>query len=131
MQEIPGKNADENFNQRDRYSRPDRDQTRRQRQSHPNRGDKPDVLKNSARTETDPNRIEHNKTPVRALLRQQESLALKPVRRLSHFEKGKLHCPHGQYRHSNLEQLHLEAFSEVEMAADRVVVGAIIRDLAI
>jgi hypothetical protein len=48
--DIAGNNANQNFNQRDRNSCPDQDQTRKQRKPHPNRSDKPDIF-------------EHNKTP--------------------------------------------------------------------
>src|SRR6266536_4640000 len=42
--EITRNNANQNFNQRDRNSRSDRDQTADERQAHPDRGDKPNVL---------------------------------------------------------------------------------------
>src|SRR5437867_9026782 len=67
MQKIPRKNAEKNFNQRDRYPRPNRNKTRDQREPHPNRCDKPDVLEDSVPiTQANPNVIEHNKTPVHA-----------------------------------------------------------------
>src|SRR5947208_1840667 len=86
MQEIPREHADQDLNQRHRNAGPNRHETGGERQTHPNRRDKPNILNDSVRaTEADPKIIEHNKTPVRTLLRQQESLALKPVRRFSLF----------------------------------------------
>src|SRR5947207_14039648 len=41
---IPGDHADKNFNQGDRNSRPNRDQTRRKAEAHPNRSNEPNVL---------------------------------------------------------------------------------------
>src|SRR5947199_23577 len=76
-------------------SGPDRRQASNERERHPNCGDEPDVLKNNVRrTEAEPNVIKHNKTPACALLREQESLALKPVSAVfpAVAGEGKLHC---------------------------------------
>src|SRR5438270_10675910 len=83
----------EKFHRRPRDASPDRNQTRDQREGHPGCSDKPDVLKNEIRrAETEPNVIKHKKTPACALLREQESLALRPVSAVFPFREGKLHC---------------------------------------
>ena len=93
VEEIACDYADENFDERNRDAHSDRDQTRDQRERHPNRCNEPNILKNDARSiETDPNMIEHNKTPACAPLRQQESSALKPISAVLRFSEGKLHC---------------------------------------
>src|SRR5439155_17291709 len=68
MKKVSRDYADENFDQRDRNTYSDRDQTRDQRERHPNCSDEPHVLKDDVgRTETEPNVVKHKKTPVCAL----------------------------------------------------------------
>ena len=93
MKKVAGDYTDKNFDERDRNSHSDRHQTRDERERHPDCSDEPDVLKDDVGgAETEPNVIKHNKTPACALLREQESLALKRSARFSRNREGKLHC---------------------------------------
>src|SRR5207249_3177050 len=92
VKKVPGNNANKNFDQGNGNSGPDRHQAGNERERHPDCGDEPNVLKNNVRrTEAEPNVIKHNKTPACALLREQESLALKPVSAVFPAGAGALH----------------------------------------
>jgi hypothetical protein len=94
MKKVAGNYANENLDERDRDSDPDRNQTRDQRERHPNCSDEPNILKDDVRhAETEPNLIKHRKLLSAHLLRTQESLALKQSAQFSRNWEGKLHCP--------------------------------------
>src|SRR6266481_687774 len=48
MEKISGEDTDENLDQRDRNSGPDRNETRDEGEAHPNGGNKPDILKHNS-----------------------------------------------------------------------------------
>src|SRR5712692_6771866 len=67
MEKIPGNYANEYLDKGHRDSDPNRHQTRNQRERHPNCSDEPNVSKNDVcPAKTEPNVIEHNKTPAGA-----------------------------------------------------------------
>src|SRR5439155_12825930 len=117
--EIASDNANQNFDQCDRNSGPDRDQAGNEREAHPDSGYKPNIFKHytpSAWKES----LAHAVSPTLTLGRQTP---------LPWSESTPLSC-HFNYKLSSVRSrrstcgernLHFDTFAEIKLTADRLV----------
>ena len=117
--EITRNNTNQNFNQRDRNSRSDRDQTADERQAHPDRGYEPNVSEHKKTPSAWKESLAHAVFPV--LPRKANSIAVAGVYRIFASIQGVRQAMPLPHNDRVFGGLHLEALAEIKLTADGIV----------